>query len=93
MYSFFVKKCGQTYENLNCRYEGVKFAYLSDFLSSRRYDFITKIFMSADARMARKLNSGTFDVKQYAEHPPVMHLWFYKVIAGTFVNCVNVINV
>ena len=58
-----------------CRYEGVKFAYLSDFLASRRYDFIAKIFMSADARMARKLNSGTFDVKQYAEHPPVIHLW------------------
>ena len=43
------------------------------FLASRRYD-IAKIVMSTDARMARKLNSGTFDVKQYAEHPPVIHL-------------------
>ena len=60
----FVKKCGKAYENLNCRYEGVKFDYLSDFLASCRYDFVAKIFMSADTRMARKLNSGTFDVKQ-----------------------------
>ena len=74
---YFVKKCGKAYENLNCRYEGVKFDYLSDFLASCRYDFIAKIFMSADARMARKLNSGTFDVKQYAEHPPVIHLCLY----------------
>ena len=69
----FVKKCGKVYENLDCRYEGVKFDYLSDFLASCRYDFIAKIFMLADARMARKLNSGTFDVKQYAEYPPVIH--------------------
>ena len=32
--------------------------------------------MLVDARMARKLNSGIFDVKQYAEHPPVIHLCY-----------------
>ena len=72
-----IKQCGKAYDNLNCRYEGVRFAYLSDFLASRRYDIFEKIFMSADARMARKLNSGTFDVKQYAEYPPVIHLCSY----------------
>ena len=48
----FVKKCGKAYENLNCRYESVKFAYLSDVLASRRYDIFAKNFTSADARMA-----------------------------------------
>ena len=72
----FIKQCGKAYENLNCRYKGVKFAYLSDFLASRRYDIFAKFFVSMDARMAQKLNSGTFDVKQYDEHPPVIHLWF-----------------
>ena len=54
---------GKVYENLNCRYEGVKFAYLSDFLASRRYDIF-----------ANKVNGGTFDIKQYADYPLVIHL-------------------
>ena len=36
--------------------------------------YTEKKIASADARMARKLNGGTFDVKQYAEHPPVIHV-------------------
>ena len=59
----FIKQCRKPYENWYCHCEGTKFAYLSDFLSLRRYDMFAKIFMLADARMARKLNSVTFDVK------------------------------
>ena len=55
-----IKQCGKAYDNLNCRYEGVRFAYFSDFLASRHYDIFAKIFMSADERIARKLNSGAF---------------------------------
>ena len=75
----FIKQYGKAYENLNCRYEGVKFAYLTDFLASHRYDIFAKIFMPADARMARRLNSVTFDVKQYAGHPPVIHFCLNRI--------------
>ena len=75
----FIKQCRKQYENLNCRYEGVRFAYLSDFLPSRRYGLFAKIFMSVDACMARKLNGGTFDVKQYGGHPPVIHLCLNRI--------------
>ena len=72
---YFIKQCGKACENLNCRYEGVKFAYFSHFLASRRNDIFAKtLCRQTHACIARKLNSGTFDVRQYAEHSPVIHL-------------------